>query len=132
MPMGVYLRLPPDLYFGEKQNLPFHLSYRYDGVPLGAGSTLQVSMNGAYVSSTPLPHQDKASMVLETVVPVPVIDLRPFSNTMMMNFAFQPAKDAKDGAAGQCRASANSDANAHDVTPEETGVQRERGRAHGR
>jgi cellulose synthase (UDP-forming) len=95
VPMGVYLRLPPDLYFGERQNLPFHLSYRYDGVPLGAGSTLQVSMNGAYVSSTPLPHQDKASMVLETVVPVPVIDLRPFSNTMMLNFAFQPAKDGR-------------------------------------
>ena len=80
VPLAVYMRIPPDLYFGERQNLPFHLSYRYDGVPLGAGSTLQVSVNGAYVSSTPLPHQDNASMVLETVVPVPVVDLRPFSN----------------------------------------------------
>jgi cellulose synthase (UDP-forming) len=93
VPLAVYMRIPPDLYFGERQNLPFHLSYRYDGVPLGAGSTLQVRMTGAYVSSTPLPHQDKASMVLETVVPVPVVDLRPFSNTLLLNFAFQPAKD---------------------------------------
>jgi cellulose synthase (UDP-forming) len=95
VPLAVYMRLPPDLYFGERQNLPFRLSYRYDGVPLGAGSTLQVSMNGSYLSSTPLPHQDGASAVLETVVPVPVADVRPFSNSMMLTFAFQPAKDGR-------------------------------------
>jgi cellulose synthase (UDP-forming) len=99
VPLAVYMRIPPDLYFGERQNVAFHLSYRYDGVPLGAGSTLQVTMNGAYVSSTPLPHQDKASMVLETVVPIPVVDLRPFSNSMMLNFTFQPAKDGRCAAA---------------------------------
>ncbi len=97
-PLAVYLRLPPDLNFGEKQNLPFHLSYRYDGVPLGAGSTLQIYVNGAFVSSTPLPHQDTASAVLETVVPIPVTDLRPFSNTIKLNFVFQSGKD------GHCEA----------------------------
>ena len=91
VPLTVTMHVPPDLYFGEKQNLPFHLSYRYNGIPLGNDSTLQVYMNGAFVSSTPMPRTDKASTVLETVVPIPVVDMRPFANTMTLKFAFQPA-----------------------------------------
>ncbi|MDE3106385.1 MAG: cellulose biosynthesis cyclic di-GMP-binding regulatory protein BcsB, partial [Acidobacteriota bacterium] len=88
VPVGVYMRLPPDLYYGEQQNLGFHMGYRYNGIPLANESTLQVYMNNGYVSSTPMPHTDKASAVLETVVPVPVVNMRPFSNSMMMKFIF--------------------------------------------
>jgi cellulose synthase (UDP-forming) len=95
-PAIAYLRLPPDLAFGERKNLAFHLNYRYNGVPLGSGSTLQMYVNGAYVSSTPLPHTDNASTVLETVVPIPVVALRPFSNTITFQFVFHPANQ------GQC------------------------------
>jgi cellulose synthase (UDP-forming) len=95
-PAVVYLRLPPDLDFGERKNLAFHLNYRYNGVPLGDDSTLQVYVNGLYVSSTPLPHTENASTVLETVVPIPVVDLRPFSNTITFQFVFHPANH------GQC------------------------------
>ena len=91
-PLNIYLRVPPDLDYGEKHNLAFHLSYRYNGVPLGSDSTLQIFMNGAYVSSTPLPHTDNASSVLETVIPIPVVDLRPFSNTLTFKFAFNPVR----------------------------------------
>jgi cellulose synthase (UDP-forming) len=97
-PVAIYLRLPPDLNFGEKQNLPFHLSYRYNGIPLGADSTLQVYVNGAFVSATPLPHSDSASAVLDTVIPIPIYDLRPFANTIQLQFVFQPAR------AGNCAA----------------------------
>ena len=101
VPVAVYLRLPPDLYPGQTtQNLGLHLSYRYDGIPLADDSTLQVYMNGAYVSSTPMPHMDRASTVLDTVVPIPLVDLRPFSNTMMVKFDFDPAKK------GHCQDSA--------------------------
>jgi cellulose synthase (UDP-forming) len=96
-PLSVTLRLPPDLNFGDTQNLAFHMSYRYNGIPLGSGSSLQVYVNGAYVSSTPMPHMDKASPVLETVVPIPVSDLRPFANTLTFQFAFQPAKKGQCG-----------------------------------
>ncbi len=41
-------------------------------------------MNGGYVSSTPMPHTDKADSVLQTVVPVPTVNMRPFSNTLEM------------------------------------------------
>ena len=98
VPVGVYLRVPPDLYIhgnNIQQNLSYHMGYRYNGVPLANESTLQVYMNNAYVSSTPMPHTEKASAQLETVVPVPVVDMRPFSNSLMMRFVFQIAKKGK-------------------------------------
>ncbi len=92
VPVGIYSRLPPDLYYSDKQNLAFQMNYRYNAIPLANESTLQVYMNGAYVSSTPMPHVDKASNDLSTVIPVPVVDMRPFSNSMMLKFVFQIAK----------------------------------------
>jgi hypothetical protein len=94
-PVSVILRLPPDLYYGQTQNLALHLGYRYNGVPLGSQSMLQVTMNGTYIGSTPRPHSDKASLVLKTVVLIPVADLRPFRNTLTLRFAFQRAKQAE-------------------------------------
>ena len=96
MPVGVYMRVPPDLYRScMQQNLSYHMGYRYNGIPLANESTLQVYMNNAYVSSTPMPHTEKASAQLDTVVPVPVVDMRPFSNSLMMRFVFQIAKKGK-------------------------------------
>jgi cellulose synthase (UDP-forming) len=93
VPVAVYMRLPPDLYPPKGlQNLGFHLGYRYNSVPISNESTLQVFLNDAYVSSTPLPHTDKASAQLDTIVPMPVSDLRPFSNTLLMRFIFLLAK----------------------------------------
>jgi cellulose synthase (UDP-forming) len=91
-PIAAYLRLPPDLYYGPRQNLGLHLGYRYNAIPLSDGSTLQVYLNDAYVSSTPLPRSDNASAQIETIVPVPISDMRPFSNSLLMRFLFQPAK----------------------------------------
>jgi cellulose synthase (UDP-forming) len=89
-PVAIYMRLPPDLYYNYRpqQNLALHLSYRYNGIPLANGSTLQVSVNDSYASSTPLPHTDNASAQLDAIVPVPISDLRPFSNSMLMRFLF--------------------------------------------
>jgi len=99
VPLSLTFRLPPDLDFGDQRNLPFHLSYRYNGVPLAAGSTLQVYVNGAFVSSTPMPHSDNASAVLETAIPIPVVDLRPFSNTIVLKFMFRIASGGHCAAA---------------------------------
>ena len=97
VPVGAYLRLPPDLYldYGAQQNLSYHMSYRYNGIPLANESSLQVYVNNAYVSSTPMPHTEQGSAQLDTVVPVPVVDMRPFSNTFMHRFVFQIAKKGK-------------------------------------
>ena len=98
VPVGVFMRVPPDLCLqqcGSLQNLSYHMAYRYNGVPLANESTLQVYMNSAYVSSTPMPHTEKASAVVDTIVPVPVVDMRPFSNSLMMKFVFQIAKKGR-------------------------------------
>jgi cellulose synthase (UDP-forming) len=92
-PVTVSMRLPPDLYFrSAQQNLGFHLGYRYNTTPISNDSTLQVSLNDSYISSTPLPHTDKDSAQIETIVPVPVADLHPFSNSILMRFLFQLAQ----------------------------------------
>jgi cellulose synthase (UDP-forming) len=93
-PVAVSMRLPPDLYYTYRaqQNLALHLSYRYNSIPLANGSGLQVSINNAYASSTPLPHADKASAQLDAIVPVPISDLRPFSNSFLMRFRFAQPK----------------------------------------
>ena len=98
VPVGAYMRLPPDLCLlncGAQQNLSYHMAYRYNGIPLANESSLQVYMNSTYVSSTPMPHTENASAQLDTVVPVPVVDMRPFSNSLMMRFVFQIAKKGK-------------------------------------
>lgn len=94
-PLRVYMRLPPDLYYGQLQNLGFHLGYRYNGIPISNGSSMQVYMNDAYISSTPLPHTENASAQLETVVPIPVSNMQPFSNTFMSQFIFLLAKKGR-------------------------------------
>jgi cellulose synthase (UDP-forming) len=94
-PVRVYMRLPPDLYYGAIQNLGFHMGYRYNGIPISNDSSLQVFMNDAYVSSTPLPHSEQASAQLETIVPIPVGNMRPFSNTLLNRFIFLLAKKGK-------------------------------------
>ena len=88
VPIRGYMRLPPDLFYGNKQDLSFHMGYRYNGIPISNDSTIQVYMNDGYVSSTPMPHTDRASAKLDTVVPIPVSNMRPFSNSLMMRFIF--------------------------------------------
>jgi cellulose synthase (UDP-forming) len=90
-PVAIYMRLPPDLFYGTRQNLGFHLAYRYNGVALSQESSLQVYLNDAYVDSLPLSRNDKASP--ERIVPFPVSDMRPFSNSILLRFFFQLAKE---------------------------------------
>ena len=94
-PIGAYFRLPPDLYTSQRPNLAFHMNYRYNGIPLANESSLQSYLNGAYVSSMPLPHTEKASASVSAVVPIPNVNLRPFSNSLMFKFIFQIAKKGK-------------------------------------
>lgn len=91
-PLPVYLRVPPDLYYGDKQNIPMHLDYRYNAIPLANGSTLRVTVNGSMVNELPLPHENQPKKELSYNVSVPVVTMRPFANTSLFNFYFQIAK----------------------------------------
>ena len=95
--LPVYVRIPPDLYFGERANLPLHLDYRYNAIPLAKGSTMRVSANGSLVNELPLPQKDNPAQTLTETVAVPLVDMRPFANTFLFNFFFQTPK------AGPCQ-----------------------------
>ena len=91
-PLNTYLRLPPDLYFADKSNVALSLDYRYNSIPIGPASSLQLRANDAYIASLPLVPAQQASKVNRIRVAVPAVDLRPFSNSLSFNFIFQLLK----------------------------------------
>ena len=91
-PVAVYVRTPPDLYFGERKILPLYVNYRYNAVALANESTLRIDANGAMVQQLPMPHEDNPSKQRSSVVDVPLVNMRPFANTFLFNFYFQIAK----------------------------------------
>jgi cellulose synthase (UDP-forming) len=92
-PLNVYFRIPPDLYYETgDENTRLHLAYRYNSIPIGPISSLQVRINSAFLGSTPLTPGQDASRTTATDVPLPVVNLRPFSNTLSFDYTFQLAR----------------------------------------
>jgi cellulose synthase (UDP-forming) len=94
-PLNVYFRVPPDLYFTNKDpNAQLLLAYRYNSIPIGPISSMQVRVNNAFLGSVPLKPDQEASKQMQVDVPVPVVNLRPFSNSLSFDFTFQLLKKA--------------------------------------
>ena len=93
-PVPLYFHVPPDLSYGERENLSMHLYYRYNAAPITAGSALRVVINGVLVSEIPLIPGAGVTNGRRTVL-VPVADLRPFGNTILFNFDFIPLKQLR-------------------------------------
>ncbi|MGD0630220.1 MAG: UDP-forming cellulose synthase catalytic subunit [Terracidiphilus sp.] len=92
-PLPVYFRIPPDIYYqGKEPNATLHLVYRYNSVPIGPISSLQVRINNVFLGSVALVPGQQSSRPMEEKVAVPVVDLRPFSNSLSFDFAFQVLK----------------------------------------
>jgi cellulose synthase (UDP-forming) len=90
--LNAYFRIPPDLYFDAENDSPrLHLAYRYNSIPIGPDSSLQMRLNSAFIGSAPLAPGQDASRTTQTDVAVPVASLRPFSNTLSFDYAFQLA-----------------------------------------
>ena len=88
--VDIYFRVPPDLYFGDKETIPLNLKYRYGGVTSGNLGTLTVKLNGAFVGAVPLPPSAQgATAVLSATLPVPVAALSEFGNTLTAEFFFR-------------------------------------------
>jgi cellulose synthase (UDP-forming) len=91
-PLNTYFRLAPDLFYSERPNGVLKLVYRYNSIPIGPISSMQVRLNNAFLSSVPLiPGQD-VSRKSEAVLAIPVVNLRPFSNSLSFDFTFQLLK----------------------------------------
>jgi len=91
-PMTAYYHLPPDLFYGDKQNALLHLDYRYNSIPIGPISSMQVESNDAYLGSVPLIPGNEAAKETSVNLAVPVVNLRPFSNSMKFSLTFQLLK----------------------------------------
>ena len=86
----VYFHMPPNVFYGERENIKLHLHYNYNAASVGAGSALRVVVNGELVNETALPSGDSIAERI-ALVPIPVSVLRPFGNTVLFNFDFIPA-----------------------------------------
>ncbi len=91
-PLNVYFRIPPDLFFVQKPSAILHTVYRYNSIPIGPISSIQVRVNNAFLGSLPLIPGSDPARVVKTEVPVPVVNLRPFSNSLSFDFTFQLLK----------------------------------------
>ena len=89
-PMVAYYKIPPDLFFRDtQQNIKLHLDYRYNSVPIGPISSMQVESNDAYLGSVPLIPGKEPSRQASVNLAIPVVNLRPFSNSMRFRLTFQ-------------------------------------------
>ncbi|MGA9024350.1 MAG: UDP-forming cellulose synthase catalytic subunit [Terracidiphilus sp.] len=93
-PLNVYFRIPPDLYYGtdwasDRPNAILHLNYRYNSIAIGPLSSMQVRVNSAFLGSVPLIPGQETTRTTQTALPVPVVNLRPFSNSLTFDFTFQ-------------------------------------------
>ena len=93
-PLNVYFRIAPDMYYTERPNAVLRLAYRYNSIPIGPISSMQVRVNNAFLGSVPLIPGQEASRKMQLDVPVPVVNLRPFSNSLSFDFTFQLLKKA--------------------------------------
>jgi cellulose synthase (UDP-forming) len=91
-PLNVYFRIPPDIFYSERPNAVLKLVYRYNSIPIGPISSMQVRVNNAFLGSVPLVPGQEPSKKMQTDVPVPVVNLRPFSNSLSFDFTFQLLK----------------------------------------
>lgn len=89
-PLPAYFRVPPDLYFGERQNLPLHMSYRYNASAVAEGSALRVFINGVLINEAPL-QPGRGIVDKRREVVLPIVNMRPFANTLLFNFDFTPS-----------------------------------------
>ncbi|HEV2483898.1 MAG TPA: UDP-forming cellulose synthase catalytic subunit [Terracidiphilus sp.] len=91
-PLSVYFRIPPDIFYSDRPNALLKLVYRYNSIPIGPISSMQVRINNAFLDSVPLIPGQENSRRTEKDVPVPVVNLRPFSNSLSFDFTFQLLK----------------------------------------
>ena len=92
-PLNAYFRVPPDLFYSERRpNAILRMVYRYNSIPIGPISSIQVRVNNAFLGSLPLIPGSEPSRNVKTDIPVPVVNLRPFSNSLSFDFTFQMVK----------------------------------------
>lgn len=98
--VDIYFRVPPDLYFGDRETIPLHLKYRYGGVTSGTSGTLTLKMNGAFVGTVPLqPGAHSSATIQSATLAVSRASLSHFGNTLTAEFSFSSSNQGAHTAA---------------------------------
>ena len=84
--VNLYFRLPPDLYFGTRDTVPFHLRYRSTPLTAGSKASTRLLLNGQLVATRPIP-TDTETDIHEEIVYLPVAAIFP-RNTLTVEFSF--------------------------------------------
>jgi len=87
-PIISYVRIPPDLYFGDQDSVKLRLQYSTSHLSPSQSAYMRVVANGSQVMYLPLSRKVSPNGVQNTEIPVPVGYLRPFANTLLFQFIF--------------------------------------------
>ena len=86
----LYFRLPPDLYYGSRDTVPFYLRYRSSALARGSKAFAKLHLNGQLIASRPIP-TDSRTEIHEEIVYLPVAALYP-RNTLTVEFSFEAVR----------------------------------------
>jgi cellulose synthase (UDP-forming) len=89
-PVASYVRIPPDLFLSDREAIKLRLQYVYNSSPPSQAANLRVTANGSQISYLSLAPQGGKDTSQSAAIPVPVGNLRPFANTLLFEFLFQP------------------------------------------
>jgi cellulose synthase (UDP-forming) len=87
-PIASYVRIPPDLYFGDQDTVKLRLQYSLAHLSPAETAYMRVVANGSQVTYMPLAQKGASGTIQSTEIPVPVGYLRPFANTLLFEFIF--------------------------------------------
>ncbi len=83
--LDLFVRTPPDLYYGSVRRLPLKLRYRVRDLPKGSSATLTVLMNGEFLAERRLSGDAVANQTVnEELIPVPVETIYPNSTLQLV------------------------------------------------
>ena len=85
--INLYFRLPPDLFLSAQQSVPLRLNYEYSGVAENADAGLHVRLNGQDIDTIRL-RPASTTLHESEIVRIPTGRLRPYTNTLTIDFYF--------------------------------------------
>ena len=94
--VALYFRLPPDLYYGTRDTVPFHLRYRCTGLAAGKKAFAKLELNGQVIATRPIPAGEQIT-IREEIIYLPVASLYP-RNTLAVEFDFEKTSSFEDSA----------------------------------
>jgi cellulose synthase (UDP-forming) len=86
--VDLYFRLPPDLYYIGRSEIPIQLKYQFGGVEPGTKGELAIRLNGVFIGSIRLKPEGVGGIHSDRVM-LPVHSLNPYYNTITADFLFE-------------------------------------------